>query len=262
MILIYSLIGLVALFGLTWWVASRINNYSIVDAVWSLSFAGVAGGYIWFGEGWVVRKALVGGLVILWSLRLGLYLSWRISRHHPQEDKRYSVLRNKWQSALDRNFLLFFEVQGFLVWFLMMLVYGIIQNKQVGFLLIEWVGLLVFIVSIIGEGIADEQLKQFKAKRHRGETDKEVCDEGLWGYSRHPNYFFQSLLWWGLALICSVLPYGWLGFLAPLVMSHFLMNVTGIPLTETLAVESKGEEYVAYQKRVRPFFLWKKKSMS
>jgi steroid 5-alpha reductase family enzyme len=114
-------------------------------------------------------------------------------------------------------------------------------------------GLIVWVFALIGEGIADAQLARFK----RTNTDsKAICQIGLWHYSRHPNYFFQSLLWWGLFLMTLPAPLGWMAIVAPLAMLHFLLNVTGIPLTEKLSIDKRGEIYRDYQRTTSAFVPW------
>jgi steroid 5-alpha reductase family enzyme len=241
---------LFVLFIATWWLSVRVDNYSLVDVTWSLSFAPVALWYGFSGTGWQPRRYLVAGLVTLWSLRLGFYLWKRVASHHPKEDARYAVLRQDWGPNLPRVFLGFFLGQGVLVWLLMLPVLLLCQSPAEGFGWLEVVGASVWAIGIVGEGVSDSQLKRFKAAGHpRGA----ICQEGLWYYSRHPNYFFQSLLWWGLFLMALTTPWGWIAILAPLSMLYFLLRVTGIPLTEQLAVASRGDSYREYQRTTSAF---------
>ena len=110
---------------------------------------------------------------------------------------------------------------------------------------------------LVGEAIADQQLKNFA----RNSDDKSaVCQVGLWKYSRHPNYFFQSLLWWGLFLAALAAPNGWIAILAPLAMLYTLLRVTGIPLTEKLSVKKRGDNYRHYQQTTSAFVPFPPKS--
>jgi len=251
--LIASAILLVVIFLITWWICVRVDNYSFVDAAWSLAFAPVAIIYAVSLDGWWLRRLAVAVLIISWSLRLGIYLLGRIRSHHPKEDKRYAVLRENWSGKLTAAFLKFFLAQGLLVWLLMLPVYFICQRSVIGFTILELIGVCLWAFALIGEAIADAQLKRFK--KNNTEPDA-VCQHGLWHYSRHPNYFFQSLLWWGLFLIALPAPFGWLAILAPLAMLFFLLRVTGIPLTEKLAVESKGDAYRKYQQTTSALVPW------
>ena len=242
------------LFVIAWRWSVRLDNYSFVDIAWALSFAPLAVLYaIGSAEaGWLPRRLLVGGLIAAWSLRLGTYLWKRVASHHPGEDPRYAVLRKRWEGEhLQRNFLGFFLGQALLVWLLMLPAFFLFRNPSPEFHPLEIAGLLLWCVGLIGEAISDRQLQNFKSK-HASQPNS-LCNEGLWKYSRHPNYFFQSLLWWGLFLVALPVDGGWLAVLAPLAMLFFLLRFTGIPLTEKLAVEKRGDLYREYQRSTSPF---------
>jgi steroid 5-alpha reductase family enzyme len=241
---------LVAMFLTTWWLANRINNYSIVDVTWSLAFAPAAIIYGVLGDGWVPRRIAIACLIALWSLRLGLYLWGRVAAHHPDVDPRYAILRKRWDKNPNRAFLFFFLSQGLLVWLLMLPVHLISHHAVAGFHPLELAGFAIWTIALLGEGIADTQLKRFKNES----TDRlAVCQRGMWRYSRHPNYFFQSLLWWGLFLMALPVSWGWTAIIAPLAMLHFILRVTGIPLTEELAIEKRGDAYRRYQNTTSAF---------
>lgn len=253
MSLLIAAIILVILFLATWRLSVRLDNYSFVDVTWSLSFAPVA---VWLavaGHGWLPRRIAIAVLVAAWSLRLGVFLWKRIASHHPKEDVRYAVLRKKWSANPPRAFLAFFLAQCVLVWLLMLPVWLIADRTESRFGLLEGMGLAVWAIALIGEGIADAQLAKFKRTYH---DPMAVCEIGLWRYSRHPNYFFQSLLWWGLFLMALPAPWGWTSIIAPLAMLHFLLNVTGVPLTEKLSLEKRGDRYREYQRTTSAFVPW------
>ncbi len=253
--MIIAALILIALFLFTWWLSVRLDNYSFVDVTWSLSFAPIAVWYAASGGGWLPRRVAIAALVGAWSLRLGIYLWRRVASHHPKEDVRYAVLREKWQDNLNRAFLGFFLVQAALVWLLMLPVRLIVQQSTPGFHLLEVIGLALWCLALIGEGLADAQ----HARVRRENPGGGICQAGLWHYSRHPNYFFQSLLWWGLFLMALPAPWGWTAIVAPLAMLHFLLNVTGIPLTEKLSVQKRGDAYRAYQRTTSAFVPWRRK---
>jgi steroid 5-alpha reductase family enzyme len=247
---------LTALFLLTWRLSVKLDNYSFVDVTWALSFAPVAVLLACLGNGWLPRRIAIAALVGAWSLRLGLYLWNRVASHHPKEDVRYAVLREKWKANPAKAFLYFFLAQAVLVWLLMLPVFLITQQPATSFHPLEIVGLALWFIALIGEGIADAQLARFK----RTNTDpKAICQVGLWYFSRHPNYFFQSLLWWGLFMMALPAPWGWTAIIAPAAMLHFLLNVTGIPLTEKLSVEKRGDVYREYQRTTSAFVPWFRK---
>jgi steroid 5-alpha reductase family enzyme len=250
LILTITAIVLTALFLFAWWLARRIENYSIVDVTWSLAFAPTAIIHAVLCDGWLPRRAAICCLITLWSLRLGLYLWGRVAAHHPRVDPRYAILQKRWEKNPERAFLFFFLLQGLLVWFLMLQVHLVSGNPATAFHPLEFVGITIWIIGLLGEGTADAQLKRFK----KTSTDRlSVCRLGLWQYSRHPNYFFQSLLWWGLFLMALPMAWGWACIIAPIAMLHFILNVTGIPLTEELALEKRGEIYRDYQSTTSAF---------
>lgn len=253
LILAVSAVILAALFVHTWKLSVRHDNYSFVDVSWSLAFTPIALWYATTGVGWLPRRIFVAVLVAVWSLRLGTHLWHRVASHHPKEDVRYAALRERWKGNLTKSFLWFFLAQGLLVWLLMLPVFLISQQTHNGFRAFEYAGVLVWLGALIGEGTADEQLKRFKATKSKA---GEICHIGLWRYSRHPNYFFQSLLWWGLFLMALPSPWGWLSIAAPLAMLHFLLNVTGVPLTEELSVKKHGDVYREYQRTTNAFVPW------
>ena len=249
----------VMLFTVTWLLSLKLNNFSFVDITWSYSLASLVPIYVLLGRGQGIRKIVFGLLALAWSLRLGTYLLRRIRRHHPSEDARYQVLRAKWKSHLQRNFFWFFQAQAALILLLSVPLLLACLNPQPALGLIEWIGMGVTVISLMGEAVADAQMGWFK---RRGTSSQEVCRVGLWRYSRHPNYFFESLVWWGFWLMACGSPWGWVTVYAPLLMLYFLLRVTGIPLTEACAVASKGEAYRAYQRSTSAFIPWFPKSSS
>lgn len=240
-----------ALMILTWKLSVRGNNYSFVDVCWSLAFTPVAVLYAAAGAGWGPRRLVIALLLCAWSLRLGIHLWKRVARHHPAEDGRYRVLRERWIENTAMKFLGFFFSQAILVWLLMLPVFLICRNAATAFHPLEIAGFALWFLALAGEGIADRQLERFKQQSRN--DPMALCRAGLWSWSRHPNYFFQSLLWWGLFLVALPAAWGWLAILAPVTMLYFLLEVTGVPLTEELAVEKRGEIYREYQRDTSAF---------
>lgn len=255
----------------TWAVARRLRNYGIVDIVWSAGFAPLVLGLLWVASirfydakldaypSWNATRAWVlAGMVVLWALRLGSHLFVRVSAHHPDEDVRYARLRVEWGARADVRMYGFYLLQGVLQGVLalpwMWVCLG--DSAASGPFGLGWTGvagLVLWGVGIAGESVADAQLARFRADpSNRGK----VCRAGLWGWSRHPNYFFEWLVWVGYAVFASGSPWGWTGWLSPLLMLHFLLNVTGIPMTEEMSVKSKGDAYREYQRTTSAFVPW------
>jgi steroid 5-alpha reductase family enzyme len=237
----------------TWLVAQKIDNYSIVDSVWAGSFPLVAGLFLFLGAGYADRKFLMLSIVSLWGVRLAYMLGRRIQQHHPKEDGRYLELRKRYAPHVKREFLEFFLIQGVSVAFLSVPFLLMAQNPDPVLTTLEWIGFGVALVSFFGEALADAQANRFKSNpENRGK----VCRDGLWRYSRHPNYFFESCIWWGYFLMALSTPYGWLTVYCPLAILYLLLKVTGIPMAEAQSLKSRGEAFREYQKTTSAFIPW------
>jgi steroid 5-alpha reductase family enzyme len=248
------LIGLaVALgyFAITWIISVKINNYGLLDAAWSYGVAILAPLYALVGPGYSPRKWLATAIGIAWSLRLGTYILVRVISHHPTEDVRYETLRKKWQGA--GMFFVFFEIQAVIVVIFSLPFLFASFNTDEWFKSVEIVGLAIALHGLGGEALADRQMSAFKGKpANKGR----VCRNGLWAYSRHPNYFFEAIVWFGFCLFAFGSPWGGIAISCPLLMLYFLLKVTGIPLTEEYAVKSKGDAYREYQQTTSAFIPW------
>ncbi len=245
------------LFALTWLLSLKLNNFSFVDVTWSYALALIAPLYALLGGGFTERKLVAVTMAVLWSVRLGTYLLFRVKGHHPHEDVRYAVLRENWKDNLAKNFFFFFQAQALLIVLLGVPVLLACLNPAPQLSLIEMIGVLVWLIGLSGEALSDAQMKKFKVDPA---SKGKVCQVGLWGYSRHPNYFFESVVWWGFWLFACGSPWGWVTVYAPALILYFLLRVTGIPLTEECAVKSKGDAYREYQRTTSAFVPWPPKS--
>jgi len=252
-----ALLFAVVLMAVIWWISVRINNAGIVDIAWASGFAPMA---IFFGvstHGDPLRRGLVSGMAALWSLRLGGYLYFRVMGHHPREDRRYAKLREEWGAKVNNKMFWFFQMQAALMVVLSIPFLLACLNPAPSISWVEWAGVAVWVVALAGEGVADYQLKMFKGNPANAGR---VCQAGLWACSRHPNYFFEWLIWVAFFLFAVASPWGWVTIYCPALMLFFLLRVTGIPMTEELAVKSKGQEYIAYQKSTSAFVPWFRKT--
>jgi steroid 5-alpha reductase family enzyme len=246
----------VALMLFIWWLALRINNLGIVDIAWSYSFAPIAFFFAATTHGDPVRRWLMAGMVTLWSLRLGTHVCVRVVGHHPEEDVRYSEMRARWKNHFKFQVFWFFQIQAILIAVLCIPSLVVSVNEDGGLRPVEIVGAALWLAAVYGEALADWQLKQFRADaKNRGQ----VCRAGLWNYSRHPNYFFEWLVWVAFYLFALGSPLGCATIYCPALMLFFLLRVTGIPLTEKLSLQSKGEAYREYQRTTSAFVPWFKK---
>ncbi len=242
-------------FAVVWAISVRIRNYGLLDAAWSYGVAVLAPIYAWFGSGYGTRKWAMTAIGVAWSLRLGTYILVRVLRHHPKEDVRYETLRRRWPGT--GMFLVFFELQAVLVVIFSLPFLLVAFNPSPQLQWIEIAGLCLAALALVGEAASDLQMSAFKADPA---SHGQVCRRGLWRYSRHPNYFFESMVWWGFFLAALGSPWGWTMIVCPLLMLYFLFKVTGIPLTEEYAVKSKGDAYREYQRTTSAFIPWFPKS--
>ena len=242
-------------FAVVWAISVKICNYGLVDVAWSYGVAILAPIYALAGPGLALRKWLITAIGVAWSLRLGTCILRRVIGHHPREDVRYESLRKKWPGAA--MFLAFFEIQAITVAIFSLPFLLAAFNTATRISALEIAGLVVAFLSMCGEAFADRQMRAFKSDlTSRGK----VCQRGLWAYSRHPNYFFEALFWWGIFVFALGSPWGWITIVCPLLMLWFLLKVTGIPLTESYAVESKGDAYREYQRTTSAFIPWFRRS--
>jgi steroid 5-alpha reductase family enzyme len=231
--------------------AKKLDNYSIVDAAWGFSFSLVAGMLVVLGEGWMMRKLLMLAVVAIWSVRLGWFLTTRIMKHHPHEDNRYVVLRERYGDSVEKGFFWFFQYQAWSIVLLTVPFVVMSMNRSIGFTMWELLGALIMVFAALFESVADRQKAEFKANpQNRGLN----CEVGWWARSRHPNYFFEACYWVGVFVMTASSPGGLFCFYVPMVMLHLLMNVTGLPLSEANGEKVYGDAYRDYQKRVPKFF--------
>lgn len=234
-----------------WLVQLRTKDATEVDVAWAANLGVLALLYAARAEGLAERRWLVGGLVALATWRLALYLHLDRGRKGV-EDGRYAALRASWGATANAKFFVFFQAQALLD-VLLALPFLLAAGSGEPWGAFDAAGVALVAVGIAGESLADRQLARFRAEpRNKGRT----CRAGLWRFSRHPNYFFQWLLWCGYACFALSAPWGWLGFASPLAMLGLILFVTGIPPTEAQALRSRGDDYRAYQRTTSAFFPW------
>ncbi len=238
-------------FAVVWAISVRVKNYGFLDVAWSYAIAVLAPLYAALGDGFAPRKWTLTFIGAAWSLRLGTHVLARVLKHHPAEDPRYKSLREKWPTP--SAFFFFFELQALIAVILSLPFLFVAYDTRAEISVLQIVGFVIAAVALLGEATADSQIKRFVADpANKGK----VCRVGLWRYSRHPNYFFESLVWWGFFLAALSSPWGWVTLICPLMMLWFLLFITGIALTEKHSIESKGDAYREYQRTTSPFIPW------
>jgi steroid 5-alpha reductase family enzyme len=248
----WNLAAVVVLMTGGWLVSLPGRNVTVVDSLWGLGFVLIVWLTFALADGFVVRRWLIAVLTSLWGLRLCVYLSHR--NWGKGEDPRYG----KWRQASGERFWLVslfkvFWLQAIFLW-VIALVAQLPQMAPQPAHLTAWdvLGAAVWLVGFGFEAVADRQLQRFRADpRNRGQ----VLDRGLWRYSRHPNYFGECLIWWGMFFIAMAVPGGVWTLISPVIITLVLLKMTGVPLTERTTMESRPG-YRAYMRRTSTFIPW------
>jgi steroid 5-alpha reductase family enzyme len=239
---------LAALFAALWAVQARTRDASHVDVGWAAGLGLLAAACALLLDGNPGRRALVGTMAAVWSVRLASHLYFDRVRGKP-EDGRYAALRASWGAAADRNFFVFFQAQALLD-VALALPFAALCAKSGPLGAADAAGAAVWLAAVAGEAASDRALAAFRA---RPESRGQVCREGLWRYSRHPNYFFEWTHWLAYA---AMAPADWRVWISPALMLFFLLRVTGIPATEAQALKSRGDAYRDYQRTTSMFVPW------
>ena len=212
--------------------------------------------YALASDGAVEKRVLAVIIAGTWSFRLARHLFVRLSGHD-EEDGRYQAMREHWGDKADFWLFWFFMVQALVAWLFSLPAWVVANDPSAALDAWVFVGLAFWLVSLVGESIADRQLAAFKADpSNRDDNRGKVCNVGLWRYSRHPNYFFEWLHWFAYPFVAMGAPYQWVAWLGPVVMLLFLYRVSGIPYTEKQSLKSRGEAYREYQRTTSPFIPW------
>jgi steroid 5-alpha reductase family enzyme len=233
-----------------WLLQLKLRNAGLVDAIWAWTLGGLAVVYAALGSGPLaprVAVALMGGA---WGLRLGTHL-WRRNVGKP-EDWRYARFRQEWGAHADRNMFWFFQFQNLFTLALSASAFmPVVFRTDAPAPICYGLAVLIWMLAVVGEGVADAQMERFRADPAlRGQ----VCDRGLWRYSRHPNYFFECVHWAAYVPLALGAPWGWASLLAPLLMATLLLKLSGVPLLEAEMIRRKPgyADYVRRTSRLIP----------
>ena len=251
-LMISNYLAVLAMMLMGWVVSLIYRNVTIVDSLWGLGFMVIAWLTFSMAGGYPGRKLLISLLVTLWGLRLVLHLSRRNWGHG--EDPRYAGWRQKsgerfWLISLFKVFML----QSVFLWVISLaLQWGQMFPQPSELIWLDYVGLGIWIVGFFFETVGDWQLARFKADpAQKGR----VMDQGLWAYSRHPNYFGETLIWWGIFVITLATPAGWWTIVSPIIITTVLLKMTGVTLMEKTIVHTRPK-YRDYIRRTNAFIPW------
>jgi steroid 5-alpha reductase family enzyme len=240
---------------LLWIVSIIVRNVSIVDLFWGLGFVLTAGFYFLKTEGYEPRKIILLALVTIWGLRLSFYLAWR--NIGEGEDFRYAQFRKNygnryWWVSFFQTFLL----QGILMGLISAPLLGAqYYGNHTTLGILDYVGILLWLTGFIFETVGDLQLARFKADTS---NKGKVMDKGLWRYTRHPNYFGDSAVWWGYGFLCMAAG-SYLPVLGSILMTFVIIKISGVGLLEK-SLKEKKPQYRDYAEKTSSFFPWFPKS--
>jgi steroid 5-alpha reductase family enzyme len=239
-----------------WSVAMRTGKSGLIDATWSFAVgvAAIAAALWPLDDGdYGPRRWLIAAFAAAWSARLGLYIFGR--NKGPEDDPRYAKLKAEWGDNAPRQLFIFLQIQAVAGWPLAGAALLAAHAPFPGFRLQDALAVIVFIVALVGETIADRQMAAFRAEtKNRGG----ICDVGLWSWSRHPNYFFEWLVW--VAYVVAAVDFsggylqGWLSLLAPGVMYVLLVYISGAPPLEEYLARTRPAAFADYASRVSLFW--------
>ena len=226
-----------------WLISVVIKDASIVDILWGSGFVIVAWVAFAVGDGYEARKWLITIMATLWGLRLSGYLAWR--NIGKGEDYRYQAMRRHWGARFTVvSLFTVFGLQGVLMYVVSMpLQVAQLSGTPGELTLLDYAGAAIFAVGLLFESIGDFQLARFKANP---ENKGKVMDRGLWRYTRHPNYFGDAVVWWGIFIVALAEPWNVLVIFSPIVMTVLLTRVSGVAMLErTIGKRRPGyDEYI------------------
>jgi cyclopropane-fatty-acyl-phospholipid synthase len=243
-------IGFVLVFSVVWLWQLRTENAGMVDPVWAASLGAAALFIAACGTGAVLNRLCVAAGGAVWGTRLAWHL-WR-RNHGKPEDRRYRAFRERWGKDAARNMFGFFQLQAFISMLL-----------AIAFLIPAYASdaaspgnvaafIAIWMIAVAGEAVSDRQLKRFAADpAHRGQ----VCREGWWRYSRHPNYFFECVHWLAYTALSIALPWGWATVAPPALMAWLLLKVSGIPILEAHLADTR-DGYRDYMRTTSALIPW------
>jgi len=249
----YILCSVLAVFiymTLLFFISMAKKDNSIADMGWGIGFILVAFFTLFLESGFEIRHILVTGLVLIWGLRLAFHILMR--NKGKKEDFRYAKWRKEWgKHFVVRSFFQVFMLQGLIMLIISYQVILINSSEKPGINILDMLGLMVWLFGFVFETVGDLQLAKFKNdKKNKGK----IMKSGLWKYTRHPNYFGEATMWWGIFLIALSVSKGWTAIISPALITFMLLRVSGVTMLEK---KYKGnKEFEQYAKKTSAFFPW------
>ena len=235
-----------------WCVQYWYRNAGIADFGYCVTFGVVSIVYAFVLQGDPLRKGLLAAMGTVYGFRL----AWHLIVHRmyrKSEDARYQTLRRKMGKWAQIGFFMYFQGQAIAIVVFSLPLLVLMVNPSPSFAFWEILGVIIWMVGVVGEALADNQLTQF---RENPDNFGKTFRHGLWRYSRHPNYFFEGVIWCSYVVMSIGVPNGWLTLIGPVLMIGTLLKVSGIPYAEAQAVATRGEDYREYQRTTSAFIPW------
>ena len=245
----YFTLALILFIYMTCWYCISIikKRNDVADIAWGLGFILLAWTSFFYSQIYPPKGLLAGMLISIWGIRLALHI-YRRNKGKP-EDYRYLAWRKEWGKwFFIRSYLQVYILQGLFLFLIIQPVLFI--NKSTGTIgIVDFFGVLVWLIGYYFESVGDKQLKEFVSNpANKGK----IMDQGLWKYTRHPNYFGEVTQWWGIFIIALSIPYGIFTIIGPLTITYLILFVSGIPLLEKKY--AGRADFEAYKKKTSVFF--------
>lgn len=241
-------VTIVIMMSLTWLIYLKTGKASFVDTTWTLLVAVLNLIFIFSPSIFVFKTLLISLLISFWGVRLSFHLLKRSLKH--SEDPRYQEMQDNWQGNIKFKMYLVYLFQGGIAFILALPAFFFAKNLTLNLSWLHYLAAFVSLISLIGESVADSQLARFKRTAQPGS----FCNQGLWRYTRHPNYFFEWLFWVGIAVYffpdAGFLP----SLIAPAFMFFLLNYFSGVKMTEESMKTRRGQDYLDYLKNTSAFF--------
>ncbi|MGM0601990.1 MAG: DUF1295 domain-containing protein [Bacillota bacterium] len=238
-------------FSLFFITAIIIKNNSIVDIGWGAGFVLSSYFALFLTGNFNIRSIITVLLVTIWGFRLSYHIFKR--NHGKPEDFRYAKWREEWDYFYLRSFFQIFVLQGILMFIIVSSVINIIYSPMHQLKVFDFIGLLIWLIGFYFESVGDKQLKEF-LKKPESQKDGHIMKEGLWKYTRHPNYFGEATMWWGIFIIGLSTLSGWKFIISPITITYLLLFVSGVPMLEKKYADD--EEFQRYAEKTNKFFPW------
>lgn len=226
------------------------KNNNVIDIAWGIGFVFIALLSLFLNENFQIRQIIVTSLIVLWGVRLTAHIYMRMKQG--RTSNRYGRLRKNFgEMSLTKkiSYAFVFQLLVLLLMIYPVLFINSLQNPPLKFS--DFIGLTIWLIGFFFETVSDHQLSTFLK---RSENENKILKKGLWKFTRHPNYFGEALMWWGLFIFATSLPGGWITIVGPITITYMLFFVSGIPLIEKKF--KNHPEYIEYKKTTSAFIPW------